>query len=240
MPERPGPPAVGVVGLGRLGRGVLEACDRSGRPAVLTASRRTGWRIGQVPDVLIDASAPDAHEEVVRYCLRTGAALVECVSNLEPGQWDALAALAARVPVVRATNLSLGHYLQTRLVACLAAVRVDAARPPETSVHERHPATKAHRPSATAERLARLWTASGGGAVAEISSRRAGAPVSDHEVMWSWPAETLLLRHAVLGIEAAADGALAAAAWAAGRRAGLASMDEVYDDLARAGREAGR
>ena len=229
-----------MVGLGKLGRGVIEACEREGGLVLLTASRAGGWRVDGVPEVIVDASGPSAHEDVVRYCRDHGTALIECVSNLAPEQLAALATLAELVPVVRATNLTLGHYLQARLLACCAATGVTAGDagpdPVETSVHERHPAAKAHRPSATAAKLAGLWRAATGTGVVEVSSRRAGGPVSDHEVLWSWPAESLLLRHSVTRIDAAAAGALAAARWTAGRGPGPAQMDDVYDDLARAAR----
>lgn len=225
------PLAVGVVGLGRLGRGIVDACERAGHPVVLTASRR-GWRTDAPPEVIIDASSPDAHDAVREHCLRYGAALVECVSNLDDTQWKALDELSEKVPVVRAVNLTVGHYIQRRFVEWLAGLGVHTVFPPETSVYERHPATKAHRPSATAVELARAWTTTAVGAqVTEIGSRRAGPPVSDHEVLWTWPAETLQLRHSVRHLDAAVSGALAAARWTRGRAPQLADMRAVFDDL---------
>jgi 4-hydroxy-tetrahydrodipicolinate reductase len=225
------PDGVGVVGLGRLGRGIMDACARLGQPVVLTVSRTGGWPASEVPSVIIDASAPEAQARVVDYCGRHGVALVECVSNLGQGQWAELDRLAGRVPVVRATNLTVGHYVHGRLVECLAALGMPAAFGPEASVLERHPATKAHRPSATAVALARIWSDGTGTEVAEICSRRAGPPVSEHEMQWTWPAETLVLRHSVHRIDAAAAGALAAARWTLGRPPGLVGMRDVYDDL---------
>lgn len=228
------PPTVGVVGLGRLGNGVVRLCAQRGRTVGLTVSRTQGWNIAAPAAVLIDASGPGALDEVLAHCRKYRAALVECVSDLGSRDWAALHDLALEVPVVRATNLSLGHHLQSTLMTGLAALRPEAVAAPEASVHERHPATKAHRPSASAVRLADRWRGATGTAVAEISSRRAGPAVSDHEVLWCWPDESLLLRHSVTGIAAAAAGALAAADWAAGRAPGLTEMDTVYDDLLRA------
>ena len=225
-----------MVGLGRLGRAVLEACERAALPVVLTASRSAGWRVDAAPEVIIDAGSPSGHDAVRESCLRYGAALVECVSDLDDAQWRALAELAEKVPVVRATNLTIGHHLQRRMVELLAALGGHTVFPAETSVHERHPATKAHRPSATAAALAATWRAGTGTEVAEIGSRRAGPPVSDHEVLWSWPGETLQLRHSVRRIDAAADGALAAARWTRGRAPGLVDMRTVFDDLIVAGK----
>ncbi|WP_410667820.1 dihydrodipicolinate reductase C-terminal domain-containing protein [Amycolatopsis sp. cmx-4-68] len=226
MPEAA--PTIGVAGLGRLGTAVLDRARRQGLRVVLRASR-TGWQADAVPDVLVDASAPAAGEQVRDYCLRHGVALVECVSDLDARQWSALAELAAVVPVVRATNLTVGHYVQSRLVRCVAALPEPVRAP--ASVWERHPATKAHRPSATAVALGRTWTDGSGAEPSDISSQRSGLPVSEHEVLWTWQAETLALRHSVGSLAAAAAGAVTAVCWAHGRPAGMASMDAVYDDL---------
>jgi 4-hydroxy-tetrahydrodipicolinate reductase len=228
------PVTVGVVGLGRLGRAILDRCAEQGHPVVLTASARTGWRIDAVPDVLVDASAPGATDEVRGYCLRHRLPLVECVSNLDGTQWTLLGELARHVPVVRATNLAVGHYAQSRMVQCLAALGLPAALAPVTSVFEQHPRSKAHRPSATAVELARVWAAGAGADVDSVCSQRAGLPVSEHEIMWTWEAEMVSLRHSVRSPAAAAGGALAAVRWVSGRGPGLADMRAVFDDLVRA------
>jgi len=227
---------VGIVGTGRLGRSVAEACARAGVPVVLTADRR-GRRGDAVPTVLVDASAAGAADQVHDYCAEHRVALVECVSDLTSSQWSRLERLAAQVAVVRAPNLAVGNYLQSRLAAHLAELQSRLAgagilaATAETSVAERHPTTKAHRPSATAVALAEGWERAAGTPVADVASERGGLPVSDHQLLWSWPAETLLLRHSVQALDAAAGGALAAARWAAGQPAGLYLLHSVFDDL---------
>ena len=231
--QYPGAPAIGVVGLGRLGTAVAERARHLGLPVVLRATREE-WRADRKPDVLVDTSAPDAHERVVTYCRDTGTALVECVSNLTDAQWAALEDLASRVLVVRATNLAVGHHVQQLLVRYVAGLPAWCRAP--AGVWERHPVTKAHRPSATAVALAGVWRETSGAEVTDISSQRGGLPVSDHEVQWTWQGETLTLRHSVGSLLAAADGALHAVRWAHGRAARTeaprtVTMTTVYDDL---------
>ncbi|WP_412543369.1 dihydrodipicolinate reductase C-terminal domain-containing protein [Longispora sp. K20-0274] len=229
--REPGPhpePTVGVVGLGRLGGAVVEACGAAGLRVVLTASRRAGWR-GSAPTVLVDASGPGAGPEVVAYCAANRVALVQCVSDIDDAHRAALCDLATRVAVLRAENLAYGHYVQRRLVEHAAVL--GAARSAAASVWERHPATKSHRPSATARLLADTWTTATGADVGEVASYRAGLAVSEHEFTWTWPAESLVLRHQVGSLAAAARGATAAVRWLAGRPAGPATMRDVYDDL---------
>ncbi|MFE9849876.1 dihydrodipicolinate reductase C-terminal domain-containing protein [Streptomyces sp. NPDC005576] len=227
MRREPGP-SVGVIGGGRLGNAIAGHARAEGLSVVLTGTRH-GRRPTGTPDVVIDASGPGAQEEVREYCERNRTPLIECVSNLDDRQWDELHVLARTVPVVRAANLTLGHYLQTRLLREVAALP-DALRP-RASVRERHPVAKAHRPSATAVELGRTWSRLSGGDPDDVSSLRGGLPVSDHEVMWTWRAETLSLCHSVGSLEAAAAGAVAAARWVHGRKAGMESMDAVYEDL---------
>jgi 4-hydroxy-tetrahydrodipicolinate reductase len=226
MPE----PLVGVVGRGRLGRAVLEGCAEQGLPVVLTAST-DGWMADAVPDVLIDASAPAAQDAVLKYCQTNEVALIECVSDVDAEQWTDLEDLAAIVPVLRATNLAVGHFLQSRLVEHLAAFPLRHPFVPETSVWERHPATKAHRPSATAVALADTWVTATGTAPVDVSSLRSGLAVSEHEITWTWGAETLSLRHGVGSFAAAAQGAVAAVRWLHGREPGLVGTRDLYEDL---------
>ncbi|SDM23131.1 dihydrodipicolinate reductase C-terminal domain-containing protein [Allokutzneria albata] len=222
--------SLGVVGAtGRLGTAITQLCAAREIPIVLTASFG-GWQATGTPSVLIDASAPQANRCVVQYCREQRIPLVQCVSNLLPEQLRELEVLAELVPVVRAVNLSLAHHVQQRVIREVAALLGETVGDVEASVFERHPVTKAHRPSATARRLADTWTAVSGEQIWDVCSRRAGLAVSDHEIQWTWAAETLVLRHSVGDLAAAASGAVIAAEWVHGRAAGLACMREIYDD----------
>ncbi|MFE4601084.1 dihydrodipicolinate reductase C-terminal domain-containing protein [Kitasatospora indigofera] len=233
MPETPatGGPALGVVGRGRLGTALLAACRADGTPVSLTASRGGGWQADAVPEVIVDASAPEAHDDVLDYCASHRVPLVACVSNLTDAQWASLAELATVVPVVRATNLSFAHYLQLRIAEFTAALTRGPLGAAGTTVRERHPAGKAHRPSATALVLAETWTGASGRAVTDIADERAGLPVSEHELTHTWDGESLHVRHHVGSWAVPARGALTAARWARTAPPGLVTMRTVYDDM---------
>ncbi|MGW4693802.1 dihydrodipicolinate reductase C-terminal domain-containing protein [Kitasatospora cineracea] len=226
-----GGPALGVVGRGRLGSALLAACRADGTRVSLTASRRDGWQADAVPDVLVDASAPGAHADVLAYCTAYRVPLVACVSNLTDAQWASLEELAAVVPVVRATNLSFAHYVQLRIAEFTAALARGPLGPTTTTVRERHPIGKAHRPSATALVLAQTWAGASGRTVADIADERAGLPVSEHELTHTWDGESLHVRHHVGSWAVPARGALTAAGWARTAAPGLVTMRTVYDDL---------
>lgn len=223
---------VGVVGLGRLGRAVVQAGRDQGLRMV-TIGRWGEWPLGaRGPSVVVDASSPSAQPALLDYCKRQGSALVECVSSLDAGQWEALRALADEVPVIRATNLSMGHHLQGEAVRLIGKLLGAAQQVlPEAAVWERHPAMKAHRPSASALHLADIWRETTGHETESIDSQRAGMPVSDHEVLLTWQAESLTVRHSVGSLAAAASGALAAVRWADGRAPGLTDIRTVFDEI---------
>jgi len=222
--------SLGVIGAGgRLGTRIVGLARERGVALPVLASRRAGWAIERRPDVVIDASHRTALPEVVAYCEREAVALVCATSGLDAADVHALTELAHSVPVVRATNLSFGHYLQTQAVAaiasCLARHR-DRGDRVEVRVVDRHPAHKQDRPSATALRLAELCRPDGGAAI--IESLRHGAPVSAHHVGWTFEGEELIVEHGVSDRGGAAAGALLAAGWLVGRAPGLFEMSDVY------------
>jgi 4-hydroxy-tetrahydrodipicolinate reductase len=227
------PHSLGVVGAsGRLGASIVALARQRGVAVPLLASRRAGWMSERRPEVVINAAPAAALADVITYCDREAVAMVCASSNLSVADEGALAELGLRVPVVRASNLSFGHYLQTEALAAVArcvAQHIEAddfVNPVEARVVERHPAHKADRPSATALRLAALWGQHGG--AAKIEALRHGLAVSDHQIGWAFEGEELVIDHRVVDRAAAARGALRAAAWLVGRPAGLFEMAEVY------------
>ena len=230
-------PVVGVAGLGRLGGAIVRRCAEAGLPVrELDTRRPSEWSGGDRPDVIVDCGAPAGTHHVLDLCAALRVPLVECVSNLDAAQLDRLDELARDTVVVRATNLSLGNYLQSRAVEHIAGLLATMRRGgfgtlPEAAVLERHPATKAHRPSATATALAERWREHTGGTPSDIASLRGGLPVSDHEIRLAWAAQTLTVRHEVHSLEAAADGAVTVARWTLGRPAGRYPVHAVFDDL---------
>lgn len=225
---------IGVVGLGRLGTAVAAACADHSLPVRLTATRTGGWSARSVPAVLVDASGRDGAGAAIGYAERHRLPLVECVSDLDDDQEAALAGLAELTPVVRAVNLTVGNYLQTRLVSQLALLDAGLAKAGlsgQAGLLERHPTSKAHRPSATATALAGTWEQHASRPAADVASLRAGPAVSDHDLLWSRGGESLLLRHAVTSLDACAAGVIAAVRWAAQAPPGRYSMHQVFDSI---------
>ncbi|MEE4496145.1 hypothetical protein [Streptomyces sp. BE230] len=230
-PEHGGPPlTVGIVGAGRLGGALLQACADAGLPVSLRARGSTGWTVESVPGVLIDASAPGGFPEVAAYCLRHTVPLLECVSHLREEHSGLLAEVAAAVPVLEAVNLSFGSYLQRRLAGLVATAHHPTV--PEVDVLDRHPARKAARVSTTAERLATAWTQAGGRPEAELGLRRGGPEVSEHSITWTWGAEeALTVHHQVTSLRSVARTALVLAQHLPRYPPGLVTVDEAFHVL---------
>jgi L-fuculose-phosphate aldolase len=199
---------VAVVGAGgRLGSAVLGLYPEYGLDVVLAAGRGD-WPGSARPQVVIDAATADAARRTVAYCRDTRAALVSCASAMDEQQLAEIADLAKEVPVVRAANLSIGHWLQQRAIRSVA--QVAAALPVKLSaaVLDRHTSTKRDRPSATALVLAQNWTAWTGLAVDDVASYRSGLRVCEHQLQLTFGDETLTFHHQVQDLRAAAYGAV--------------------------------
>ncbi|MEU4318372.1 dihydrodipicolinate reductase C-terminal domain-containing protein [Nocardia fluminea] len=219
---------IAVVGAtGRLGAAIVRACAENSVP-VLTVASTAGWCEGEHrPDVVIDASHPDALSDTVEFCARTRSPLLYCVSNPHPDQLDELDALSRHVAVTVAANLSALHWVHARTVELAARLGLAIGCDLETVVLDRHPQSKRDAPSATARVLHERAGGSG-----RIISERYGAPVNDHHVVFGAPHESLDIHHSVRDLRAAAAGALRLAAQATTLSAGRYTADELYAQLA--------
>lgn len=223
-------PVIVVGGRGRLGSAVTAECRRRGI-AVQGKQADEAWPELSPAPVVLDASGPDGLAGTMAFCQRTGAALVYAVSGLSGAGRGSLEQLAAAVPVVLATNLSLGHWLQSRVGRWLASTVRDLDEAVDASVWERHPRTKQHRPSSSAVELAEEWAAHSGASTPEIVSLRSGHPVSEHGLQLDWAYESLSVHHDVRDLRAAAAGAMLALGHAAAASPGLIRFDAVLDQM---------
>jgi 4-hydroxy-tetrahydrodipicolinate reductase len=229
---------LGVIGTGQLADAVGKLAVSEGHALRAYDPRHPDeWQAVPAPDVIIDCSAPPVLDQVADLCRDVGRPLVECVSGLTAAQLERLAELGKMTTVVLAVNLSLGNYLQARALRCIAEILVAMEKAgvtgaiPEAAIVERHPATKAHRPSSTAVAFGQEWQECSGHPVGDISSLRAGWSVSEHQVRLAWANQALTLTHEVRYLDAAAAGALGAATWAVGQAPGRYTLHQVFDQL---------
>ena len=219
---------------GRMGKALLRLARDDARLQVVAAVSRSGTagdaiaipadRLADCPafDVAIDFSLPEGFDAVLELCLSRGCALVSGTTGLSDTQRETMSRAAQAIPVLWASNFSLGVAVLEDLVA-----RASRALPDwPVRIVETHHVHKLDAPSGTALTLARAAeTASG--RMPAIESIREGEVVGDHLVLFEGRAERLELRHSALDRDIFAAGALEAALRLAGRSARLWRLPEL-------------
>lgn len=174
-------------------------------------------------DVAIDFSLPQGFDPLLALCVERGAALVSGTTGLESGQRDAVGRAAERIPVLWASNFSLGVAVLTELVERAAKV----LHAWDCDIVESHHVHKQDAPSGTALTLGQA--AERGGATPRYASLRAGDIVGEHLVQFTGLGERIELVHRATSREIFARGALHAALRLAGRAPGAYRLSDLLD-----------
>lgn len=167
-------------------------------------------------DVVIDFALPAAFDDLLDHVLQRGCALVSGTTGLSAAQVARLAHCAASVPLLWASNFSLGAAVLAELVRRARELLPESF---EVAVFESHHSAKRDAPSGTALTLAAA-AAGAGGELPDICSLRAGQIIGEHEVYFAGPAERLELVHRAADRSVFAHGALSAARWLSTRKPG--------------------
>ena len=193
-------------------------------------------------DVLIDFTVAAGTMAWLEVCLACGMPMVTGVTGHDDEQRERLQAAARTIPIVAASNFSIGIHLLIEAVKRLAVELGEAYDVEIVETHHRH---KVDAPSGTALSLADAVANATGrgrehvvfgrqGAIGErpagqigVHAVRMGEAVGRHEVHFSGPGETVSVSHEAHSRGTFAAGALHAAAWAVGKAPGLYSMRDV-------------
>lgn len=217
-----------------LGATISGGIDRDGDRAALTA-------LAETSDVLVDFSTPDALAAHLDAAAAARTPIVVGTTGLQPAQFDAIDAAAAKVAVLQTANTSLG-------VNLLAALVEEAARRlgPDWDIEivEMHHRHKLDTPSGTAlllgaaanrgrgvekDRFDRMQAGphprEEGGVY--YASLRGGSVAGDHQVIFAGEGERIELGHRAESRAIFARGAVRAALWLAGKPAGRYAMTDV-------------
>lgn len=176
-------------------------------------------------DVAIDFSQPGAVETVCRAALQDRHPLVIGTTGHSPEQRRVIEEAAKSVPIVFASNFSVGVnalFALTRKAAQVLGEEFDI------KIIETHHVMKKDAPSGTAKTLAEiLKEARKTDKEITTQSIREGEVVGEHTVIFDGPGERLELVHRAKSRETFAKGALRAAEWVIGKPAGLYNMQDV-------------
>jgi 4-hydroxy-tetrahydrodipicolinate reductase len=205
-------------------------------------------------DVVVDFTSPAATAIHAGLAAKSGTAHVIGTTGVDSDQHAAIARAAQRVPIVMASNMSLGVNLLEQVVEEVARI-LDTDW--DIEIVEIHHRQKVDAPSGTAlmlgeaaargrqvslRRVARRGRDGQAGPRAKgeigFAALRGGDVVGDHTVIFAADGERIEIVHKASNREIFARGAVKAVLWAAGKQPGLYSMKDVLG-FAVAGRENG-
>lgn len=176
-------------------------------------------------DVAIDFSQPGAIGEVCRAALQDRRPLVIGTTGHSPEQRRVIEEAAKSLPIVFASNFSVGVNALFALTRHAAEILGDDF---DLEIIETHHVMKKDAPSGTAKTLAEiLKRARRSDKEIPTKSIREGEVVGEHTVIFSGTGERLELVHRARSRGTFAKGALRAAEWVIGKPAGLYNMQDV-------------
>ena len=194
-------------------------------------------------EVVVDFSTPDAMIKTIDYCLEKSVPLVLGTTGLGEKQQEKIKTASEKIPLLYATNMSVGMNVLFSLVG-----KVAETLGPEYDIEiiEQHHRFKKDAPSGTALTLAeKICEGSGGdfpGSVIYgrygkdalrkkgtigIHAVRAGDITGIHSIIFAAEGETVTINHSAGSRDTFVRGALRAAKWIAGKDPGLYSMADV-------------
>ena len=201
-----------------------------------------GHQLTEKVDVLIDFSTPESTMEWLGTCRARNLPIVIGTTGLSPSQTAAVAEAAKTIPVIHTANYSVGVNVLLTVVGQVAKV---LGGDYDIEISETHHRFKKDAPSGTALALAKAICEGLGKdpATTLVNGReglsprkegeigmhalRVGDTVGDHTIHFGNLGETVTIGHCAHTRDTFARGALRAAAWLAGKPAGLYTMKDV-------------
>ncbi len=196
-------------------------------------------------DGLIDFTLPEVMLGNLAFCRQAGKAMVIGTTGLNAAQKQLLVDAAKDIPIVFASNFSVGVNLSFKLLDIAARVMGDDADIEIIEAHHRH---KVDAPSGTAMRMGEVIADALGRDLQKVAvygreghtgarehetigfaTVRGGDVVGDHTVLFAAEGERLEITHKASSRMTFAKGAVRAAQWLDGREPGLYDMQDVLD-----------
>lgn len=194
-------------------------------------------------DVIIDFSSPKAIDDgLLKFAEAHGMAVVLCTTGFSSEQLGEIEAASRKLAILRSGNMSLGINTVSKLIKEAAKILADNGF--DIEIVEKHHNNKLDAPSGTAILLADSINEEFDGRYEYvydrserrekrpkdeigISSVRGGSIVGEHEVIFAGLDEVIEIRHTAYSRAIFGKGAVAAAAFLAGKPAGMYSMNDV-------------
>lgn len=175
-------------------------------------------------DCLIEFTSPEATMEHLAMCEKKKKAIVIGTTGLSDDQKKAVEEASAKIPVVFSPNMSVGVNLVFKMASDAARV---LGKDYAASIVEAHHVQKKDAPSGTAKEIARIIKDAGSAPEVPIESVREGEIVGEHTVTFESDTDVIEITHSAKTRDIFAKGALTAAKFAAGKKSGLYTMQDV-------------
>lgn len=188
-------------------------------------------------DVILDFSSPAAIDGILSFATKNNVPCVLAATGYDDKQLKKIENASKEVAVFKTANFSLGVNLLIKLVRQSAEILGEGF---DIEIIEKHHNKKADAPSGTALMLAesansafdnekQLLNGRSGKRENEIGlhSVRGGTIVGEHEVIFAGEDEIITLSHSARSKSVFAAGAIKAACFLAGKRAGKYSMEDI-------------
>jgi 4-hydroxy-tetrahydrodipicolinate reductase len=173
-------------------------------------------------DLWIDFSSPDLLTKLLSVAVKNGTPVVSGTTGLEAAQEAALKKAAQKIPVLWASNMSLGVAVLTEALEVFGRIRQF-----DFQIEEFHHSRKKDKPSGTAKSLQKKLEKVVGRELAEPISIRGGGIFGIHKVHAMAEEEHIIFEHMALNRAVFARGAVEAAQWLCSQKKGYYSMRDV-------------
>jgi 4-hydroxy-tetrahydrodipicolinate reductase len=210
---------------GKVGQELLRIANESSDFEVTEYLQRKGklrkLSSGKV-DVLIDFTLPAFFDECLKYAVKNKVAFVSGTTGLTSRQKENLKKASKIIPVLWASNMSMGICVLNKMLEALSAIKNY-----DFYVEETHHIHKKDAPSGTALTLQENLEKAINKKTKNVFSLRGGGVFGQHRVIALGTEEVLILQHDALNRTVFARGALACAKWIARKNKGLYSIEDV-------------
>jgi len=245
--------------LGRMGQQLIKSSrsNKNFKLVALTENKPINKKVAGImlnlntdlafekTDVIIDFTVPKCTLEIIKIASRLKKKVVIGTTGFTQKEEALIKRYSKKIPILKAGNMSLGVNLLMYLTEIASGSLGDNYLSKVFEVHHKH---KKDYPSGTALMIGKgiangknknLYNLIGKkflnkksfpfGKKINFNSIRKGEIIGEHEVTFSSGKETITLNHEAFDRALYSDGALTAAKWLEGKKAGLYSMRDLLN-----------
>ncbi len=176
----------------------------------------------RVADVVIDFTTPKASVENARVAAKTGTPLVIGTTGFSDRELEEIKACAQKTPILLSYNMS---FAITALGHALKGLSSDLGDAFHVEIIDLHHRDKKDSPSGTALMLGEALGRPKG--AIKYTSIRRGHEIGEHRILFSGPGEEIEVIHRARDRRLFARGAVLAAHWLKGKKAGFYTLKDI-------------